>query len=549
MTFPTVPPSPPTERPQPPHRSDRFFAWVAGLGVARSDGWIGGVAAGVASRLRIDPLIVRGVLVVTALFGLPMILLYAVAWALLPDPEGRIHLRELLRGRFEPAQLGILAGFLIGMLSVTPTVGLFLVERILNPYSFQTFGPSPFGVLLFLVGLVLVGILLALIVRAARRTPGGASSARWIPEPGPRAPEAPVGAERRSEWGVRSEGSAAQTPPFASAPPGYSGAAATAEIREEDAAAEGASASSLPPEPNPAPADADDLEAWRVQHAAWQQQDQAWRAVQQDAERVARDQARAERQAAAAIFAAEAAERRRIRRASNPRASVAYVATVVGVALTASAIVWLWSPHADAVTVALALFSAALVLGFGMIIAGVARRRSGLLAFLAVGTLMAGLIAGGAATAGNVRFADAGIDNVDGGEIRQPFGGTRITLMNLPQASSSPIVVHKGSGYTEIYVNDGVELRLTATVGADVDVDWNRTEFRSDGETRVSDGAFTGSRQADGSSVYRETVSSPPNPDVPGASDEITVAPVTIEQQSGQIHVVYSDRSEKEATK
>src|SRR5690606_24245804 len=159
MTFPTAPPPAP-ERPQPPRRTDRFFAWVAGLGVARSDGWIGGVAAGIASRLRIDPLIVRGVLVVTALFGLPMIFLYALAWALLPDPDGRIHLRELVRGRFEPAQLGILAGLLVGMLAVTPSASLFLVERIVNPYSYQSYGMSDFGVFLFILGLVLVGILL-----------------------------------------------------------------------------------------------------------------------------------------------------------------------------------------------------------------------------------------------------------------------------------------------------------------------------------------------------------------------------------------------------
>jgi len=539
MTFPTAPPPAP-ERPashDATRRSDRFFAWVSGLGVARSDGWIGGVAAGIASRLRIDPLIVRGILVVAALFGLPMILLYAVAWALLPDPEGRIHLRELLRGRFEPAQLGILAGFLIGMLSVTPTVGLFLVERIINPYSFQTFGPSPFGIFLFIVGLVLVGILLVLIVRAARGTPGGDAS-----DP-------------------RMASAAAQTPPFPSAPVGYSGAAVDVEIREEDAGIAPASgaevespASSLTlpmtgGEPSAPPADAEALDAWRAQHAAWQQQDQEWRRQQQDAERAARDQARAERQTAAAAFAAEAAERRRIRRASNPRAGFAYVGTTIGVALVVASAVWLLTSDPGVTTGALAVLSASLVFAFGMVIAGVARRRSGFLAFLTAGTLVAGLITGGAATVEDVRFGEASLSNVRGGEIRQPFGNTGIVLMSAAEQRSHPVILHKGIGYTEIYVSEGVELELTATVGS-ASVEWNRNETDADGNAvGGAGGEFTGSRQVDGTTVYREKVTSPWNPGTPDKTPSVTVVPVTIDQDAGRILVVYTAPADKEAQK
>jgi len=522
MSFPTAPPTPPTEHPAPSHRSDRFFAWVAGLGVARSDGWIGGVGAGLASRLRIDPLVVRGVLVVAALFGLPMIFLYAAAWALLPDPEGRIHLRELLHGRFQAAHVGILAGLLIGMLTVTPTAGMFLVERILNPYSFQTYGLSDFGVFLFIVGLALVTILLVLIVRAARRTPGDLSS-------DPRM------------------ASAAPTLPRPSAPAGYSGAAVDAEIREGDAGTEGTSpASSLTSEPSTPPADADALEAWRAQHSAWQQQDQSWRQQQQDAEKAARDQARAERQESAAAFAAEAAERRRIRRASNPRASFAYVATVIGVAPVAATAVWLWSQDPDAATAGMALFTAALVSGFGMIVAGIARRRSGFLAFLTAATLVAGFITGGAAALGNVRFGEASISNLDGGELRQPFGNTGIVLQNLQNDPSRPIVLHKGTGYTEIYVSEGVELQLSATVG-DVRVDWSRMDTDAEGNSVGSTtDVFTGQHRTGDRTVYRETVSSPWNPGTPGAPQTLTVVPVTIDQVAGWIRVVYSAPADKE---
>src|SRR5690606_427216 len=170
--------------------------------------------------------------------------------------------RELLRGRFEPAQLGILAGLVVGMLTVTPAAGLFLVERFVNPYSYPDYGIAGFSGFLFVLGLVLVGILLVLIVRAARRTPGGDASR------------------------MASEAQTARP----SAPAGYSGAAVDAEIREEDAGTEGTSpASSLIPDASTAPSDAEALDAWRAQHEAWQQQDQDWRRQQQEAEKAARD--------------------------------------------------------------------------------------------------------------------------------------------------------------------------------------------------------------------------------------------------------------------
>src|SRR5665213_2958017 len=73
-------------------RDTRFFDWMRGLHLIRTDGWIGGVCSAIANRLGIDPLIVRGIVVVAAILGAPVLLLYAAAWALLPDAEGRIHL-------------------------------------------------------------------------------------------------------------------------------------------------------------------------------------------------------------------------------------------------------------------------------------------------------------------------------------------------------------------------------------------------------------------------------------------------------------------------
>ncbi|MGJ0223654.1 TSUP family transporter, partial [Streptococcus pyogenes] len=46
---------------------------------------VGGVAGGVALRLGIDPLITRGVLAVSVLFGGLGLVLYAIGWLLLPE--------------------------------------------------------------------------------------------------------------------------------------------------------------------------------------------------------------------------------------------------------------------------------------------------------------------------------------------------------------------------------------------------------------------------------------------------------------------------------
>ena len=94
-----------------------FFTSIRRIGVWRTDDrWIGGVAAGVAHRMGIDPVIVRGLFVVTALFGGVGLLLYGAAWALLPEAsDGRIHLEEAVRGRFDIAIIGAAVFFLTGL--------------------------------------------------------------------------------------------------------------------------------------------------------------------------------------------------------------------------------------------------------------------------------------------------------------------------------------------------------------------------------------------------------------------------------------------------
>lgn len=512
MTIPTAPP-PPADQANPPrttvpHGAERFLLWVAGLGVVRSDGWLGGVAAGIAARLRIDPLIVRGVLVVAALFGLPVIFLYALAWALLPDLDGRVHVRDLLRRDYQPVQLGLLGMAIVGLIPTAPLTG-----RLFG-FGYESW--SALAVFSWIVGLVIVGGLLFLIVRAASRTPGASAPDLPVASADPAAPEAsvPLGGSGTAE-----------------------GADATSAASSGVYAAPAAFIDDAPPAP-PAPLpsgvqDPAEVAAWRIQHRAWKEQDQAWRRRQQDAERMARDQVRRERQAEAAVFAAEAAERRRIRRASRPRAGLAIVASVIGLAIVVGSLVGLGTGDA-AVGGALGLLSAALVLAIGMIVAGALRRRSGFLAFATVLTLVAGLVAGGFSAFQGVSIGWASISNNEAAHVRQPFGDLSISL-NRHDDVPRPIVVEKGAGSTWISVDPGVQLQLRATVGT-ADVSWTRVEA---GTGAIIDSGTWTATERDGESVVAETISAENAPTT-------TVQRVTIAQTSGEIDITLIEAEEED---
>lgn len=109
-------PAPVPPGPQPP-QSDGFFSAIRRTGLYRSDErWVGGVAGGLAGRLGIDPLLVRGIVAVTFLLGGLGLVAYGVAWALLPEQrDGRIHLEETIRGRFDAALLGAAALVVLGL--------------------------------------------------------------------------------------------------------------------------------------------------------------------------------------------------------------------------------------------------------------------------------------------------------------------------------------------------------------------------------------------------------------------------------------------------
>ncbi|MDQ0030947.1 PspC domain-containing protein [Arthrobacter bambusae] len=102
--------------PAPPQN---FFTWIRSQGISRGrDRWMGGVASGIAHRFGIDPLIVRGIFIILTLFAGIGILLYGLAWALLPEPDGRIHAQEAGAGRWSAGMTGALITTIIGLPSL-----------------------------------------------------------------------------------------------------------------------------------------------------------------------------------------------------------------------------------------------------------------------------------------------------------------------------------------------------------------------------------------------------------------------------------------------
>lgn len=167
----TAPATPP---PPAPAGDSAFFSSIRRSGLVRSDErWIGGVAGGIAQRLGVDPLLVRGVLAASVLLGGLGMVLYGLGWALLPEQEdGRIHLEETIRGRFDAALLGAIALLIVGL------------NR--GDHWFGWWGRADLGWLNGLLWVAAVVVVVVLVVRAASSRGSGTA-------PGPYGPGAPAG--------------------------------------------------------------------------------------------------------------------------------------------------------------------------------------------------------------------------------------------------------------------------------------------------------------------------------------------------------------------
>jgi phage shock protein PspC (stress-responsive transcriptional regulator) len=288
---------PPTAPPlAEPLAGNRFFAWMRSLNLNREPGWIGGVAAGIATRLGVDPLIVRGIIVVVAVLGGPALLLYAAAWLLLPDENDKIHLEEVFKGRLDSPIAGIGALILLSMLPVTQ--GFWFAGSAFwgEPFWAQSFGRALWTV-------VLLGLIVWFVIWVARRS----SRASNVPT---------------------------QTPATTDARPDTIPQPHTAAHDAAAAASVAAGAPGARPVAPPGTATAEEFAAWRLQQEQWKAENVAFRTRQANEQRAAslaaQAQYRAERAARRAVYEAHHARTR-----SNPL----YSFIAIGLALVVGGVV------------------------------------------------------------------------------------------------------------------------------------------------------------------------------------------------------------------
>ena len=157
----------------------RFFDSLRGSGLMRTnERWIAGVAGGVAHRFDLDPTLVRCVWVVLSLFAGVGLVLYGLAWALLPEESnGRIHLEEALSGRFNAGLAGAIGMTIIGM----STFGSGFIPSW-YVHEAGTAGIAAALWPLFWLGLIVLAIVF--LIRSAQNRSANRKAAR-----GPRGPQ------------------------------------------------------------------------------------------------------------------------------------------------------------------------------------------------------------------------------------------------------------------------------------------------------------------------------------------------------------------------
>lgn len=453
---------------QPDATGPGFYAWLRRLGVPRRAGWLGGVCAGVGARLGIDPIIVRGIVVVLAVLGAPFVLVYAIAWLLLPDAEGEIHLERLTRGIVDPAIVGIAVMGVIGFIPLVQ--GGWLGWRWWPDWhvSDPVFGFDLTWPLRVIWALLVVGAIVWFIIWLARRSsanPPAGGTARMASAPG----AAGTGPVADAPDGTTAA-PAASAPSSASATTAAFAAGTVAGMAPAPAAPAGAPAAAEPPVPAEG-ADAAAIAEWRAQHEAWRVSHAEWKAGQAEADRAARAQFAEENRARSLEFQAQAAAARAARKASRPRASAAYVFTMLGLAVVVGAIAAIWAfgaPEAAEFSGAIALAAATLTLSLGMAIAALRRRRSGILAAVTATTLVAMLVSTAVSAFAPYGTLIAPNQSISLGypqQLLQPVGDAYVSVGaydGYPN-DAQVITLTQGTGDTYIYVDPNTSIVLDAS--------------------------------------------------------------------------------------
>ena len=202
------PPRPGPQRPRT-RATTSFFDSVRRTGLVRTDQrWVGGVAGGLAQRLNVDPVLVRCIWAVLCVFSGVGLLLYGIAWALLPEEgDGRIHLQQALHGEAESGLAGaaaaVVAGFVLQHRGVLP-VWWYATDDWAGGLPLILWTLMQVGLTVGIIWLVIVLLRGPRVAPTPRPNPYGAnprgaaprgSSGQWV---GPIAPRVPGPGRRLS---------------------------------------------------------------------------------------------------------------------------------------------------------------------------------------------------------------------------------------------------------------------------------------------------------------------------------------------------------------
>ncbi|MCU1441692.1 MAG: PspC protein [Rhodoglobus sp.] len=424
----------PPEAPPPP--GNRFFAWLRALDLPRQPGWIGGVCAGIAARLGIDPLIVRGIAVVVAILGGPAFLLYAAAWLLLPDQKNKIHLEELFRGRLESPIAGI--GVLV-LLSLLPVTQGFW-------YAGSAFWGEPYWGMTVGRALWTIAVLAAIV---------------WF-----------------VVWISRRAGRASMTPTVSPA---------TTDGRPDTIP------DPVGPQAPPAGAPTEAVAAWRERQQAWREEREEFR-TQRASERADANRVQFEETRKRRMLEQEAYREARAR--TRPHPLFSFIA--IGLALVAGGLVALTfsDTELDARAIGAGLATTAAVMALGVIVNGIVGKRGGGAGALAVIALIPLLFIAIVPPSSHITYAGGaqlrptdrpGTDDT----YYVGFGDVQVDLTHYFDDSPAPDPDNWATEAITLYVASGdvyVKLPSDVPVGIDASVGSGAIDFdASDGRPGRSD--------------------------------------------------------------
>ncbi|OII22254.1 PspC domain-containing protein [Curtobacterium sp. MCBA15_013] len=401
-----------------PASATRFFDWIRGIHVTRSDDrWLAGVCGAVAERTGLDPLVVRGVAIVVALLGGPVFLAYAAGWALLPDSSGRIHVERMVRGVLDPALIAI--GVLV-VLTFVPAVQGIWWQGVPVAWGMPGWLSATLGTAWTIA---LVGCAVWLVVVLARRGSQPAAG-----EPAAAGEQAAHG--EPAEPGTRRDFWTSADDP---APTTWAATGATT-VGGPDHVAPGGSAAG-------------------ASSASWQ-----WDTTSAaDRHRQHTERMRAERQ--------RQAERRAERAERLPGAG--YVAVSLGLALVVGAGVAVWAQQTDLPVPVLGIAAAVAVLAVATVVAGVRGRESGGLGLFSTIGVVALVVTGVLPTGTQVTVVGGTtwrVDDVRPGTERNyamVVGGPTLDLRGLDETDGGGTVnLWLGAGGAEVQLPTDAPVRV-----------------------------------------------------------------------------------------